>query len=155
MFFVWYFDFRVMSTLIGWLVTSLALLASVEAYFVTVDAHAEECFFDKVTTRIKNPINIPFPGKVWDKNGPHVWGGRRRLPRHWCQDSWTRWQNNPPGTHLPIFDNWIQEHWMYYAIVLPKTHPGRKGIQWEVYICGSHGWCLPVLLLQPDVDHDA
>ena len=50
---VWYnFDFRVMSTLIGWLVTSLAFLASVEAYFVTVDAHAEECFFDKVTYHI-------------------------------------------------------------------------------------------------------
>ena len=41
-----------MSTLIGWLVTSLALLASVDAYFVTVDAHAEECFFDKVTIHI-------------------------------------------------------------------------------------------------------
>merc|ERR1712110_1344506 len=33
---------------VGWLVTSLALLASVDAYFVTVDAHAEECFFDRV-----------------------------------------------------------------------------------------------------------
>merc|ERR1712126_719652 len=42
-----------MSTLIGWLVTSLALLASVEAYFVTVDAHAEECFFDKVKSGTK------------------------------------------------------------------------------------------------------
>ena len=41
-----------MSTLIGWLVTGLAFLASVEAYFVTVDAHAEECFFDKVTLHI-------------------------------------------------------------------------------------------------------
>ena len=61
-----------MSTLIGWLVTSLAFLASVEAYFVTVDAHAEECFFDKVFHYIKNPINILFLGKVWHKNGPHV-----------------------------------------------------------------------------------
>ena len=50
---VWYYcNFRVMSTLIGWLVTGLAFLASVEAYFVTVDAHAEECFFDKVTLHI-------------------------------------------------------------------------------------------------------
>ena len=69
-----------MSTLIGWLVTSLAFLASVEAYFVTVDAHAEECFFDKVILNIlnpinlhfQNPINLLFPGKVWHKNGPHV-----------------------------------------------------------------------------------
>ena len=61
-----------MSTFIGWLVTSLAFLASVEAYFVTVDAHAEECFFDKVTHRIKKPVNILFLGQVWHKNGPHV-----------------------------------------------------------------------------------
>ena len=49
------FDFRVMSTLVGWLVTSLAFLASVEAYFVTVDAHAEECFFDKVNPSRPKP----------------------------------------------------------------------------------------------------
>ena len=41
--------FRVMPTSIGWVITGLAFMASVEAYFVTVDAHAEECFFDKVT----------------------------------------------------------------------------------------------------------
>lgn len=41
--------FRVMQTSIGWVITGLAFMASVEAYFVTVDAHAEECFFDKVT----------------------------------------------------------------------------------------------------------
>lgn len=28
-------------------------LASAEAYFISVDAHAEECFFDKVTTGTK------------------------------------------------------------------------------------------------------
>ena len=32
----------------------MAFLASVEAYFVTVDAHAEECFFDKVTNHLKH-----------------------------------------------------------------------------------------------------
>ena len=41
--------FRVMQTSIGWVITGLAFMARGEAYFVTVDAHAEECFFDKVT----------------------------------------------------------------------------------------------------------
>ena len=63
--------FRVMPTSIGWVITGLAFMASVEAYFVTVDAHAEECFFDKVFHHIKNPIDILL-GKVWHKNGPHV-----------------------------------------------------------------------------------
>jgi len=40
-------------SVLGWLVAGCALLASVEAYFVTVDAHAEECFFDKVKSGTK------------------------------------------------------------------------------------------------------
>ena len=42
-----------MPTLIGWVVTGLAFLASVEAYIVTVDAHGEECFFEKVKSETK------------------------------------------------------------------------------------------------------
>jgi len=42
-----------MQTSIGWVITGLAFMASVEAYFVTVDAHAEECFFDKVKSGTK------------------------------------------------------------------------------------------------------
>ena len=65
--------FRVMQTSIGWVITGLAFMASVEAYFVTVDAHAEECFFDKVTLRTHLKIfHHGFSGEVWDKNGPHV-----------------------------------------------------------------------------------
>ena len=65
--------FRVMPTSIGWVITGLAFMASVEAYFVTVDAHAEECFFDKVTflTHLKI-FHLSFSGEVRDKNGPHV-----------------------------------------------------------------------------------
>jgi hypothetical protein len=37
-----------MARMLGWLAVACALLAGAEAYFVTVDAHAEECFFDKV-----------------------------------------------------------------------------------------------------------
>ena len=37
-----------MSAMLGWLALACVLLAGTEAYFVTVDAHAEECFFDKV-----------------------------------------------------------------------------------------------------------
>ena len=87
-----------MQTSIGWVITGLAFMASVEAYFVTVDAHAEECFFDKVTlwTHLKI-FHLGFAGEVWDKNGPHVWGGWRGIPRHWCQNCWTWRQDNPPG----------------------------------------------------------
>ena len=35
------------------LVAGVLTLSSVEAYFVSVDAHAEECFFDKVTSGTK------------------------------------------------------------------------------------------------------
>ena len=65
--------FRVMPTSIGWVITGLAFMASVEAYFVTVDAHAEECFFDKVNFRAHlKTSHFEFSGEVWDKNGPHV-----------------------------------------------------------------------------------
>ena len=65
--------FRVMQTSIGWVITGLAFMASVEAYFVTVDAHAEECFFDKVNfqTHLKTS-HFEFSGEVGAKNGPHV-----------------------------------------------------------------------------------
>ena len=65
--------FRVMPTSIGWVISGLALMASVEAYFVTVDAHAEECFFDKVTLWTHLKIShLGFSGEVWDKNGSHA-----------------------------------------------------------------------------------
>ena len=46
-------------------------------------------------------------------------------------------------------------YWTMRAKVLPTKPPGRKGIEWKVYICCSYGRCLPVLLLKPDVHHDS
>ena len=35
------------------LIASVALIGQSEAYFIGIDAHAEECFFDKITSGTK------------------------------------------------------------------------------------------------------
>ena len=47
---------------------------------------------------------------------------------------------------------------VWHNAVLSQSHTihisGRKGVQWKIHFCCSHGRRLPVLLLQPDVHHD-
>jgi len=38
---------------LGCVVVFLQCIASVSSYFITIDAHAEECFFDRVTSGTK------------------------------------------------------------------------------------------------------
>lgn len=122
--------FRIKFLWIG--IALLSLLRDASGFVVTIDAHAEECFFERVEAGSKMSMHLFSMPQVcrestWHGNihyRCHVWSYRRRLP-------WYRRQDH-------------RSHVERYLL-------GRKGVLRQIHVCRSHVWFAHSLLRQPNV----
>ena len=118
-------------------------ISGAQSYFITVDAHAEECFFDKVKSGTKMGLMFEVAeGGFLDIDVRIVGPDGKTIHQVKCRQF-----------HMMKYFGAV-----WHNAVLTQSHifhiSGRKGVQWKIHICCSHGRRLPVLLLQPDVHHD-
>lgn len=122
------------------------------SFIITIDAHAEDCFFDRVSSGTKMSLMFEVAeGGFLDIDVKVIYNFLHFAASVFCRIRY----------YILCFQLYFERFVRDYFCLYLDYRSGwkeyllrRTGIKWQVHICCSYGRRLPVLLQQQNVNND-